>query len=145
MNPTRFFSIVAWILLPTVMFGGYSLLNLLVENNLLSDYQVTYFRAGHGHAGVLILMALLYHFYLDQTNFPDRVKWGLLTTLVTGILAVSGGFFLHMAIGQPGQASAGVLITTAGAVILALAILLLVYGLIRHYRTSTQPSDTAAP
>ncbi len=28
MDPIRLFSIISWILLPTVMFGGYSLLTL---------------------------------------------------------------------------------------------------------------------
>jgi hypothetical protein len=47
-----------------------------------------------------------------------------------GILAQSGGFFLHMAIGQPGEPSVGTSITILGAVLLAAAIVLLVYGLI---------------
>jgi hypothetical protein len=31
MDPLRVFSIISWIALPTVMFGGYSLLGLLAR------------------------------------------------------------------------------------------------------------------
>src|SRR5688572_5778332 len=111
MGPTRFFSIIAWILLPTVMFGGYSLLSLLIAGNVLTPFQVTFFRAGHGHAGVLLVVALLYHVYLDKTILVERVKWLACAAWLAGALAVSGGFFLHMAAGTEGQSSVGTLVT----------------------------------
>jgi hypothetical protein len=139
MGPTRLFTIIAWILLPTVMFGGYSLLQLLIDGNVLTPFQVTFFRAGHGHAGVLILVALLFHSYLDRTTIVERVKWLACTAMLIGIMFVSGGFFLHMVVGQPGQSSVGTPVTTAGAVLLSLDILLLVYGLIKSPRTTPLP------
>ena len=60
MDPIRLFSIISWILLPTVMFGGYSLLHLQVRKEVLTPFQETYFRAGHAHAGALLLLSLLY-------------------------------------------------------------------------------------
>ena len=33
MDPIRLFSIISWIALPTVMFGGYSLLGLMARGN----------------------------------------------------------------------------------------------------------------
>jgi hypothetical protein len=137
MNPTRLFSIIAWILLPTVMFGGYSLLNLLIAGNVLTPFQVTFFRAGHGHAGVLLAVALLYHNYLDKTSLSASVKWIACAAWLVGVLALSGGFFLHMASGAEGQSSAGTLVTTVGAVILALDSFLLAYGLIKAPRTAS--------
>jgi hypothetical protein len=90
----------------------------------------TYFRAGHAHAGVLLLMSLLYHHYMEQTTLAPGIQVAGAVLVLAGILAQSGGFFLHMAVGQPGQASLGTAITTLGAVLLAGAVLLLVYGLI---------------
>jgi hypothetical protein len=130
MNTLRPFSIFAWIALPTVMFGGYALLGLLSRGEL-SEFQQTYFRAGHAHAGVLLLMALIYHHYMEQTSLSNRMKSGAALAVLVGILAQSGGFFLHMIIGQPGQPSTGTAITTFGAVILAGSVLFLVYGLIK--------------
>jgi hypothetical protein len=50
--------------------------------------------------------------------------------VIVGVLAQSGGFFLHMGIGQPGKGSLGTTMTSVGALILVAAIALLVYGLI---------------
>jgi hypothetical protein len=129
MHHLRIFSILAWIAVPTVMSGGYALLGLLSRGGL-SDFQLTYFRAGHAHAGVLLLLALLYHHYMEQTNLKPVVQQIAAGTILVGILAQSGGFFLHMAIGQPGSPSLGTTLTILGAVILAVAVLVLVYGLI---------------
>jgi hypothetical protein len=54
-----------------------------------------------------------------------------------GILAQSGGFFVHMLIGQPGQPSIGTLITSLGAALLVAAILALVVGLVSTKRISS--------
>ncbi len=129
MPTLRLFSIIAWIAIPTVMYGGYALLNLLIRQGL-SPFQEQFFRAGHAHAGVLLLLALLYHTFLEQTSLPAGVKGGAALVLLVAILAQSGGFFLHMAIGKPGEASWGTTMTTIGAALLAGAILFLVYGLI---------------
>jgi len=53
----------------------------------------TFFRAGHAHAGVLLLMSLLYHTYMEQTNLSPTTKMAGAITLLIGILAQSGGFF----------------------------------------------------
>ena len=129
MHPLRLFSIIAWIAIPTVMYGGYSLLGLLNRSGL-SEFQQTFFRAGHAHAGVLLLMSLLYHHYMEQTSLSPALKVGATTVVLVGILAQSGGFFVHMLVGRPGAPSLGTIITSVGAVLLAAAVLVLVYGLI---------------
>ena len=129
MHPLRIFSILAWIAIPTVMYGGYSLLGMLSRGGL-TEFQQTYFRAGHAHAGVLLLMALLYHHYMEQTALSPGIKVGAAAVVLVGILAQSGGFFLHMVIGQPGKPSLGTTVTALGALLLAASVLVLVYGLI---------------
>jgi hypothetical protein len=126
----RIWIILSWIALPTVMFGGFSLLRLLNRGDVLTPFQVDCFRAGHAHAGVLLLLSLLYYIFLDRTTLPASVKQVACVALFVGILAQSGGFFLHMALGQPKRASIGTTVTIAGAVILACAVIALVYGLI---------------
>jgi hypothetical protein len=130
MNGLRVWIILAWIALPTVMYGGYSLLSLVNRGNALTPFQVTWFRAGHAHAGVLLVMSLLYFAFLDKTALSPTVKHTACATLVVGILAQSGGFFIHMLKGQPNQASVGTTVTVIGAVLLVCAIAVLVDGLI---------------
>src|SRR5215467_1971122 len=130
MDIVRVFEIISWFSLPTVMFGGFSLLRLLTKGRTLTPFQVNCFRAGHAHAGVLLLMSLLYYMYLGPTHLSHSVKMAVCIALVVGILAQSGGFFLHMFQGEPNKASLGTMITTTGAVLLAVAVIVLVYGLI---------------
>ena len=129
MHSLRVFSIIAWIAIPTVMYGGYALLGMITQS-VLSEFQRTFFRAGHAHAGVLLLMSLLYHHYMEQTNLSPSIKVLSGVIVLVGILSQSGGFFLHMAIVQPGAPSLGTTITSLGAMLLAASILALVYGLI---------------
>jgi hypothetical protein len=127
MNGLRGWIVFAWIGVPTVMYGGYSLLRLVRQGNVLTPAQVNLFRAGHAHAGVLILMSLVFYTFLDQTSLPLIVKHTACATLVVGILAQSGGFFIQL---LPERASTGTRVTVAGAILLVCAILVLIYGLI---------------
>jgi drug/metabolite transporter superfamily protein YnfA len=129
MHSLRRYSIVAWIALPTVMYGGYALLGLISRGEL-TEFQQTFFRAGHAHAGVLLLMSLLYHQYMERTALRPALQVAGARLLLLGVLAQSGGFFLHLAIGRPGAPSYGTTLTSLGAVLLAAAVVLLVYGLI---------------
>ena len=55
------------------MYGRYALLGMLTQGEL-TPFQQTFFRAGHAHAGVLLLMSLLYHHYMEQTNLSPAIK-----------------------------------------------------------------------
>jgi hypothetical protein len=46
----RVWIILTWIALPTVMYGGYSLLQLMNRGDVLTPVEVNLFRAGHAHA-----------------------------------------------------------------------------------------------
>jgi hypothetical protein len=129
MNVVRVFEIISWFSLPTVMFGGFSLLRLLTKGRTLTPFQVTCFRAGHAHAGVLLLMSLLYYRYLAETTYSENSMLLLCVMLVVGILAQSGGFFLHMMLGREGERSLGTLLTFFGAALLAVTTLALAFGL----------------
>jgi hypothetical protein len=133
MNVVRIFEIISWFSLPTVMFGGFSLLRLLTKGRTLTPFQVTCFRAGHAHAGVLLLMSLLYYRYLTETTYSENSTLLLCVMLVVGILAQSGGFFLHMMLGREGERSLGTLLTYFGAAFLAFTTLALAFGLAAYH------------
>jgi hypothetical protein len=131
MNGLRVWIILAWISLPTVMFGGYSLLHLINRGSVLTPFQAKWFRAGHAHAGVLLLLSLLFYTCMDQTALAASIKHAACATLAVGIVAQSGGFFIHMKVGKPQHASVGNTVTAIGAVLLPCASAVLVYGLIK--------------
>ena len=72
-------------------------------------------------------MSFLYYVFLDQTSLPLTVKHAACVAIVVGILAQSGGFFIHL---SPERGSLGTKVTLTGAIILVCAIAVLVYGLI---------------
>lgn len=129
MNGLRGWAIYAWVALPTVMYGGYALLALLTKKEALTPFRRTWFRAGHAHAGVILLMFLLFIDFIARTGLPNAAKHIACGIFVAGILAQSGGFFVHMSKGQPDTPSIGTRITTAGALLLTVAIGILVYGI----------------
>jgi hypothetical protein len=126
-NSVKTFLVIALISLPTVMFGGFMLLRLDAVKRL-NAFQRSYFRAGHAHAGVLLVLALVFLDLLNRTDLGSGAQWTACFLLLFGILAQSGGMFLHMGIGAPGKWSAGNTMTTGGAVLLAVAMLILAYG-----------------
>ena len=133
MTAPRLFAIISLIALPTVMYGGYSLRRLMERGEGLTEFQRTYFRAGHAHAGVLLVLSLVYYQYLAGTTVADGLQWLACVVLVVGILAQSGGFFLHMAVGRPDAPSSGTILSTVGAILLAAALLFRAYALIGAY------------
>lgn len=133
MEATRLFAIVSLISLPTVMFGGYWLQRLMERGEGLSEFQRTYFRAGHAHAGVLLALSLVYYQYLAGTTVADGLRWLACSVFAVGVLAQSGGFFVHLVVGRPGAPSVGTRVTTVGAGLLATALLFLAYALNFEY------------
>jgi hypothetical protein len=130
LEPTTVLPIAAIISLVTVEYGGWALLTFLTGREGLADWQKGFFRAGHAHAGVLLVLALVYLLYLPRADFSNGLEWVAGGVLLAGVLAQSGGFFLHMAVGEPGEPSAGTKLTRAGAALIAAALVILAVGLI---------------
>ncbi len=123
----KLFTVIVLVALPTVMYGGFSLLQLGIRGSL-NEFQMTYFRAGHAHAGVLLVLSLAALDVLARTDLGGGAVWTVCLLLAIGTIAQSGGMFLHIAVGRPGKWSAGNWVTTAGAGCLAAALLTLAYG-----------------
>jgi hypothetical protein len=119
------------LLLVTVMFGGVSLLRILEDGDILSEWQVSQFRAGHAHAGVLIILSLVYVVLLERTRWSMGKRSLAMATLLAGGLGQSGGFFLHMVVGEAETFSAGIALTLVGALLLATAVIALGVSLLR--------------
>jgi hypothetical protein len=132
-EPTKLYPIVAILSLVTVEYGGWALLSFVsARRGQLNDFQTQFFRAGHAHAGVLLVLSLVYFLYLDsKTDFAESTQWVAGAILLTGVLAQSGGFFLHLAVGEVGRGSPGTRLTRSGAFLIATALVLLAVGIAR--------------
>ncbi len=128
-SPANVLAAISWTLLVAVMFGGYSLLRLLTSGDGLSDFEEQFFRAGHGHAGVLSIIGILFSSYLARTNLSYRSQVIAWSVYLAGVAIMSGGFFVHMAIGEEGQGSIGTAMIPTGGAILAATVLYLAWHL----------------
>jgi hypothetical protein len=131
MEPTKILPIVAILSLVTVEYGGWALLSFISGREGLADWQKRFFRAGHAHAGVLLVLALVYLLYLPRADFSNRFEWIAGGVLIAGLLAQSGGFFLHLWVGRDCTPSAGTRLTRAGAVLIGASLVALAVGLIQ--------------
>ena len=123
-DPTRWMLAFAFISLPTIAFGGYFLLTILkkqagTEN--ISSIQREYFRAGHAHAGVLVILAIIGQIVLDYSLFNDTLVWAMRIGLVVAPLLISGGFFGGAPRSPEAQPGGLVRLIPLGAVVMSLS------------------------
>ena len=82
MEPTRLFPIIVLFSLVTVEYGGWALLGFLTGRGALGGFREQFFRAGHAHAGVLLVLSLAYFVCLSRAGYstgmqgrPGRCCW----------------------------------------------------------------------
>ncbi|MEU5161111.1 hypothetical protein AB0G74_16095 [Streptomyces sp. NPDC020875] len=130
MEASELLPIITVFSLVTVEFGGHGLLTFITtRKGELTPLRERFFRAGHAHAGVLLTLSLVYFLYLPRAGFSSGVEWLFGILLIVGVLAQSGGFFLHLALGAEGATSPGTHVTRAGALAIAAALIALGVGL----------------
>jgi hypothetical protein len=130
MRPDGLYPIIAVLSLLGVEFGGWALLGLILGRKLDAERQ-RFFRAGHAHAGVLLVLSLVYFLYFDRADLSRTTQWVAGAILVAGVSSQSGGFFLHLAAADLDQPSPGTWLTRTGALLIAAALVILAVGLIR--------------
>jgi hypothetical protein len=116
--------------LVTVETGGLYLLKIVRGAAEVTPFQEKFARAGHAHAGVLLLLALICQVLADSTSQTGVLDWLSRSGVAVAALLMPGGFFLSsMGAGrtEPNRLIAMVL---AGAVLLALSLTSLGIGLL---------------
>jgi hypothetical protein len=123
-DETRIMVGLAFISLPTIAFGGHFLLSILKRaagTEGITETQRDYFRAGHAHAGVLVLLGIVGQMFLDESKLDGALVWALRLGLIAAPLLISGGFFGGAPRTTRGAAGPLVRLVTAGAVVLSLS------------------------
>jgi hypothetical protein len=119
---------------PTIMYGGYFLLTILSgrQKLALTDFQKSMFRAGHAHAGVLVILALVAEILFDFVHvYPVLEKIGRIGFPLAAIL-ISGGFFAGAAGKDIVKPTRGITILYTGIAILTISLIILGIGLITN-------------
>ena len=132
---TRQSQILAGLLLisvPSIQFGGYSLLRLVTrrehgwEDNQLRR---SLWRAGHAHAGVWLLLALVVLLYVDQVLTGAPAVIARLSVAFAPILGPLG-FFLSVTRPDADRPNGLINLVLAGAALLAVGVVTVGIGLL---------------
>ena len=124
---------VLLIVMPTVVLGGVSVLSLLVydpayqANPLRQDL----WRAGHAHAGVLLVLSLVALRYVDETRLTERARWFVRMAFPTAAILLPLAFFLSVLDPAAAEPNALVNLAYVGAVVLVAGMITLGVGLVR--------------
>ena len=122
------------VVLPTVMYGGLSLLIFLTRNTSgYTDNPLRHdlWRAGHAHAGVYLVLSLVMLRYVDEAVLSPFWKWLARIGAPIAAILIPAAFFLSVASPQAKEPNGFVNLAYLGALFLAGAILSLGVGLIR--------------
>ncbi|MGO4290778.1 hypothetical protein [Chitinophaga sp. RAB17] len=121
------------ITIPTIQFGGYFLLKILsgkMNQLALTPFQRSMFRAGHAHAGVLVILSLVCQLLTDAVTLDNALTWAVRISIPFGTILISGGFFAAAAGKARTQPNQWIGILYAGVFLLGAGVLTLGIGLL---------------
>jgi len=133
---SRLLAGVLLITFPTVIAGGMSLLYQLTSepeyaaNSLRQDL----WRAGHAHAGVYLILALVVLRYVDEAALPSGWKWFVRLAAPIAAILLPVAFFCSVLSPDASEPNGLVNLAYVGGTLLALGLVVLGIGLVRAPR-----------
>lgn len=123
------------IFVPAVAFGGASLLSMILgqaPGYLDNPVRQDLWRAGHAHAGVMLILALILLRYVDETNLSGAWMWVARHGVPLAAILMPAGFFLSILSPDATEPNALIFLVYAGGVFLVAGVLTTGIGLIRR-------------
>lgn len=130
----RLISGIILITVPTIQYGGYFLLTSLMNRGsgyMDNPLRQNFFRAGHAHAGVIVILSLVCQMLADAASLPVPLLWFIRIGVPLSAILISTGFFFSVLPPNATQASGAVRLIYVGALALAIAVVSLGIGLLR--------------
>jgi hypothetical protein len=135
----RLMSGIILITVPTIQYGGYFLLTSLMNKGsgyMENPLRQNFFRAGHAHAGVIVILALVCQVLADSAVLPSPLVWFVRIGVPLSAVLISAGFFFSMLPPTATQPSGAVRLIYTGIVILGISVITLAIGLITNRPSS---------
>ena len=135
----RMMSGIILVTVPTIQYGGYFLLTSLMNKGsgyMDNPLRQNFFRAGHAHAGVIVILSLICQMLADAAVLPTPLLWFVRIGVPLSAILISAGFFFSVLPPTATQASGAVSLIYAGALILAVGVVTLGIGLLRAPHTA---------
>lgn len=119
---------------PTIQYGGYFLLTSLVNRSsgyMENPLRQNFFRAGHAHAGVFVILSLVCQILADSANLPMPWLWLARVGVPIAAILIPAGFFLSIVSPGATQPNGFISLIYLGIPFLAASVLTLGIGLLR--------------
>lgn len=119
---------------PTIQYGGYFLLTSLIDRKshyMDNALRQNFFRAGHAHAGVFVILSLLCQLLADSATLPPSLLWVARVGVPLAAILIPAGFFLSMPSPSATQPNGLVALIYVGIISLAASVVTLGVGLLR--------------
>lgn len=136
---------VLLVLLPTVAFGGTSLLTALIDDPayIANELRQDLWRAGHAHAGVLLVLALVTLRYVDEASLGARAKGFVRHSVPAAAILLPAAFFLSVLSPDATEPNGLINLAYLGALSLTAGTLTLGVGLLRRPPGSAAGAEQA--
>ncbi len=134
MSPeTRRHAGILIIIIPTVIYGGVSLLNFLINDRayMQNPLRQNLFRAGHAHAGVLLILSLVAYLYVDEANLSQAWKRFVKASIPSAAIFLPAAFFFSVLSPGATEPTGFINLAYVGVALLVTGLLALGIGLIR--------------
>ena len=129
-NESRVLAGVLLLALVTVETGGLYLVRLVRGSAPATPFQLGFARAGHAHAGVLLILALVCQVLADSTAQTGFWDWLSRSGVAASALLMPGGFFFSSMGAGREQPNRLIALVFAGAALLAVSLASLGVGLL---------------
>jgi hypothetical protein len=119
---------------PSIQYGGVFLLSLLSKRDsgyVQNPLRQNLFRAGHAHAGVLVILGLMCQLFADAISGPAWLIWIARLGVPTAAILIPLGFFLSVASPNATKPGPWIRAVWGGAIVLGSSVLTLGILLIR--------------
>lgn len=114
----------------TIEWGGIYLLSVVRGGHPLTDFQKAFARAGHAHAGVLVILALVCQIFVDAADMTGLLGVLARNGVPAAAVLISAGFFFSSMGRDVTRPNRFIVVLYAGVVALALGVVSLGVGLL---------------
>ena len=121
---------ILFLALVTVETGGLYMLKIVRGREDVTPFQEKFARAGHAHAGVLLVLALVCQPFVDATDLSGLWAWVARSGVAVSALLMPGGFFFSSMGRGRTEPNRLIALVLAGAALLAISLATLGVGLL---------------
>jgi hypothetical protein len=113
-----------------IEYGGIFMLSIVRGRHPMTDFQKSFARAGHAHAGVLVTLALVCQILVDAAQLSGLPEGLARSAIPAAALLLPGGFFFSSMGRDVTRPNRFVVLIYAGIVSLAAGVVALGIGLL---------------